>query len=172
MAGTYHDADGSSVTSPPAAHSTIWPTSSLHDPQPLPAFVFAITPVTDVSPPRTQETSAPLLTPLQLQTCASSASSATPTATSGVPMSNISDTRSSGSGSPLSNACVRKDTLLTSPSSVAPTSFPSRITMVLYTPCFGSEYCTNSSSGSSGALRPIDATSTPATLSLVAVRDP
>ena len=50
IAGTYHDADGSSVTAPPAAHSTIWPTSSLHDPQPLPALVFAITPVTDVSP--------------------------------------------------------------------------------------------------------------------------
>src|SRR6476659_6783723 len=97
MPGTYHDADGSSVTAPSAAHSTTCPTSSLHDPQPLPALVFAITPVTDVVPSRTHATSAPLLTPLQLHTCASSASSATPTATSGVPRSNMSDTRSSGS---------------------------------------------------------------------------
>ena len=119
------------MTAPPAAHSTTWPTSSLHDPQPLPALVFAITPVTDVVPSRTQATSAPLETPLQLHTWASSASSATPTATSGVPMSNISDTRSSGSGSPLSNAWVRNDTLLTSPTSVAPTSLPSRMTTVL-----------------------------------------
>lgn len=87
-------------------------------------------------------------------------------------MSNISDTRSSGSGRPLSNAWVRNDTLLTSPTSVAPTSFPSRITMVLYTPCLGSEYCTNSSSSRSGALIPIDATSTPATFSFVATREP
>ncbi len=172
MPGTYHDADGSSVTAPPAAHSTTWQTSSLQDPQPLPALVLAITPVTEVSPPRTQATSAPLDTPLQLHTWASSASSATPTPTSGVPMSNISDTRSSGSGSPLSKACVRNDTLDTSPTSVAPTSFPSRITTVLYTPCLGSEYCTNSSSGCSGALTPIEATSTPATLSFVATREP
>src|SRR4029453_1164439 len=162
----YHDADGSSVIAPSAAHSTIWPTSSLHDPQPLPALVFAITPVTDVSPPCTHATSVPLLTPLQLPTCASSESSATPTDTSGVPMSNINDTRSSGSGSPLSNACVRNDTLLTSPTSVAPTSFPSRMTIVLYTPCRGSEYWTNSSSSVSGTFKPIAATSTPATLSL------
>ena len=38
--GTYQCADGSSSTSPPAAHSTICATSGLQEPQPLPARVF------------------------------------------------------------------------------------------------------------------------------------
>src|ERR1700712_1543781 len=74
--GTYQVADGSCTTAPPAAHSTIWHTIVLQEPQPLPALVLSITPATDLVPPSTQATSAPLLTPLQLQTWASSASSA------------------------------------------------------------------------------------------------
>src|SRR6201998_3434639 len=169
---TYQLADGSSSTAPPAAHSTIWATQPLQDPQPLPARGAAITPVTDFSPPRTVSTIVAFCTPLQLQTCASSDNSAAPTATSGVPMSNISEMRSSVSGSPRSKACIKNATLLTSPTRVAPTSLLSRTTTVLYTPCFGSLYCTNSSSSCSGAFSPIAATSTPATLSLVAMREP
>ena len=115
MPGTYHDADGSSVTAPPAAHSTIWPTNSLHEPQPLPALVFAITPATDVSPSCTQATSARLVHAVAVAHLSVVGQFGDPDRHVGVPMSNISDTRSSGSGSPLSNACVRNDTLLTSP---------------------------------------------------------
>src|SRR6185369_9404837 len=71
--GTYQFADGSSSRSPSAAHSTISFTSVLHDPQPLPARVAAMTPGTVFTPSRTQAAILPLLTPLQLQTWASSA---------------------------------------------------------------------------------------------------
>ena len=46
--GTYQFADGSSTTAPPAAHSTIWQTMVLQEPQPLPALVLSITPATDL----------------------------------------------------------------------------------------------------------------------------
>src|SRR5689334_4660491 len=69
MPGTYQLTDGSSSMASPAAHSTICLTRLLQVPHPLPARVFAITPLTVVSSSsRTQETSVPLLTPLQLQT--------------------------------------------------------------------------------------------------------
>ena len=128
MPGTYQFADGSSSTAPPAAHSTIWQTMVLQEPQPLPALVLSITPATDLTPLSTQATSAPLETPLQLQTWASSASSATPTSSAGVPRLNSISSRSSGSGSPRSNACIRNATLDVSPSIVAPMSFSSRMT--------------------------------------------
>jgi hypothetical protein len=41
------------------------------------------------------------------------------------------ETRSSGSAMPRSKACMRDETLLSSPSSVAPTSLPSRTITVL-----------------------------------------
>src|SRR4051812_44644353 len=170
--GTYQDSAGSTSISSPAAHSTIWLTRLLHEPQPLPARVAFITPGTVFVPERTQDTSAPLLTPLQLQTCASSASSDTPTSAAGDPRSNISPIRSAGSGRPRSNAWIRNATLPTSPSRVAPISRSSRITTLLYTPRRGSAKTTNSSSSRSGAVIPIDATSTPATFSLVVVLDP
>ncbi|SKX83653.1 Uncharacterised protein [Mycobacteroides abscessus subsp. abscessus] len=131
IAGTYQLADGSSVTASPAAHSTTCATNPLHEPQPFPARVAAITPATEVVPPATQPTIVALSTPLQLHTWASSESSSTPVAASGVPMSNISEMRSSGSSVPWSKACIRNETLLTSPTSVAPTSLFSRITTVL-----------------------------------------
>ena len=111
-------------------------------------------------------------TPLQLQIWASSASSATPTSAVGPPRSNISSTRCSGSGRPRSNACCRNATLRLSPSSVAPTILSSRITIDLKTPLPGSEKTMCSSVSRSGSVRPMAATSTPATLSLVAVREP
>ena len=80
--------------------------------------------------------------------------------------------RSSGSGAPRSKAWVRKATLRVSPSSVAPTSLSSRMTTDRCTPRFGSEITRNSSSSRSGVLMPMTATSTPATLSFVAVRLP
>ena len=105
----------------------------------MPARVADITPSTEVWPSATQRAIAPLLTPLQLHTCASSANSAAPVAASGVPRSNISETRSGGSGSPRSKACIKNATLLTSPTRVAPISLSSRTTTVLYTPRLGSE---------------------------------
>jgi hypothetical protein len=105
--GTYQRDDGSSSSAPSAAHSTICVTSALQDPQPLPALVCAITPLSEAVPDFTHEAMSPLLTPLQLQTWASSASSAAPTAALGAPMSNSSCTRSSGSGRPRSKACMR-----------------------------------------------------------------
>src|SRR4051794_29132916 len=170
--GTYQLAAGSSSTSPPAAHSTICWTRLLQVPQPLPARVLSITPLTVLQPPCTVSTSVCLLTPLQLQTWACGSSSAALTSAGGPPRSNISDTRSSGSARPRSNACIRNATFLTSPTSVAPTSRSSRMMMLLYTPRLGSENTTVSSVSRSGALSPIDATSTPATLSFVAIREP
>lgn len=114
----------------------------------------------------------PLLTPLQLHTWASSASSAAPASSLGPPRSNSNSTRSCGSGSPLSKACVRNPTLRVSPSTVAPMTLSSRTMTDLYTPRRGSENTTCSSSSRSGAFRPIAVTSTPATLSFVAVRVP
>ena len=75
---------------------------------------------------RRTRTRSPLDTPLQLQTCASSAISAAPCLGRRPPMSNSSSTRSSGSGRSRSNACVRYATLLMSPSRMAPTSRPLR----------------------------------------------
>ena len=100
----------------------------LQEPQPLPARVLSMTPATVLVPLSTQATRAPLETPLQLQTWASSASSAMPTSSAGVPRLNSISRRSSGSGNPRSNACMRNATLEVSPSMVAPMSFSSRIT--------------------------------------------
>ena len=105
-------------------------TRSSHEPQPLPARVAAMTPPTVRWPSRTQATNWPLLTPLQLQTCASSASSAAPASGGAAPMSNSSLIRSSGSGTRRSKAWVSDATLLTSPNRVAPTSTPSRMITV------------------------------------------
>src|SRR6266851_4355089 len=79
--GTYQVADGSSSAAPSAAHSTICATRDLQEPQPLPARVASITPVTVLMPSWTAETSVDLLTPLQLQTCAPSSNSAAETST-------------------------------------------------------------------------------------------
>ena len=138
----------------------------------MPARVLSITLLTVLQPPLTAPQMSPLETPLQLQICASSASSATPTSSVGPPRSNISSTRSAGSGSPRSKACCRKATLRLSPSRVAPTILSSRITIDLKMPLPGSENMMCSSVSRSGSVRPMDATSTPATLSLVAVREP
>ena len=94
----------------------------------MPARVAAITPVTLRVPPCTHATRSPLDTPLQLQTCTESSISAAPCSSLGPASENSSSTRSSGSGSPRSKLWVRNATLLTSPSRVAPTSFPSRTT--------------------------------------------
>ena len=94
----------------------------------------SMTPVTVLQPPLTARTMVALQTPLQLQTWASSASSATPTSAGGPPRSNSSSTRSSGSGRPRSKACCRNATFLLSPSSVAPTILSSRMTTDLKTP--------------------------------------
>ena len=131
IAGTYQFALSSTETAPPpssTAHSTIWATTDLHDPQPLPARVFAITPATLSSPSATHPVSAPLETPLQLQTCAESSISSAPLASLGPARENSSSTRSSGSGNPRSKLWVRNATFSTSPSSVAPTSLPPRTT--------------------------------------------
>src|SRR5918998_2985526 len=69
--GTYQLALGSSSTAPPAAHSTICATRPLQVPQPLPALVQSMTPLTVLQPSCTQAAIVPLVTPLQLQTCAS-----------------------------------------------------------------------------------------------------
>ena len=92
--------------------------------------VLAITPLTDFSPP-SRSTIAAFLTPLQLHTCASSASSAAPTSGRGCPEVEHQRDAFLGNGSPRSNACIRNASLPTSPTSVAPTSFPSRTTIVL-----------------------------------------
>ena len=98
MAGTYQPAAGSSVTTPPAAHSTICATSDLHEPQPLAARVASITPVTDLTPPATVAAIVFLVTPLQLQICVWSSNSAADTSAGGPPRSNSSRIRSCGSG--------------------------------------------------------------------------
>src|SRR5215207_10552161 len=79
MPGTYQEADGSSVTSPSAAHSTICLTSDLQEPQPLPARVLSMTAPTLPQPSATAPQIAPLVTPLQLHTCVVAGISATPT---------------------------------------------------------------------------------------------
>ena len=94
----------------------------------MPARVLSITPVTVLQPALTVSTIVDLQTPLQLQTCASSAISATPTSSDGPPRSNSSSARASGSGNPRSKACCRNATFLLSPSSVAPITLPSRTT--------------------------------------------
>ncbi|MEA2137893.1 MAG: hypothetical protein QOG56_1043 [Solirubrobacteraceae bacterium] len=124
------------------------------------------------APSRTQARIAPFVTPLQLHTWTSSASSATLVAGGGAPRSNSNETRSSGSTMPRSKACMRNDTLPTSPSSVAPTSLPSRTITHLYTRRLGSENVTTSSSSRSGAASPIVASSMPDTLSFVASFEP
>ncbi len=131
IAGTYQFALWSSPTSPPlsvTAHSTMSRTSGLHAPQPLPARVAFIQPVTLCSPPRTHATRSPLDTPLQLQTCTESSISAAPCSSLGPASSKSISTRSSGSGSPRSKLWVRNATFLVSPSSIAPISLPSRMT--------------------------------------------
>src|SRR3954454_12140153 len=62
--GTYHDADGSSATAPPAAHSTICATRDLQEPQPLPARVVSIAAPTVRAPASTASARARLVTPL------------------------------------------------------------------------------------------------------------
>src|SRR5215204_1204369 len=172
MPGTYQLADGSSVRSPSAAHSTICLTSDLQEPQPLPARVRSMTSPTLLQPPATAPHRSPFDTPLQLHTWESAGISATPTCSAPSERSTSSRIRSSGRGAPRSNAWVRKATLRVSPSSVAPTSLSSRMTTDKCTPRLGSEITRNSSSSRSGVLIPMTATSTPATLSLVAVRLP
>ena len=97
----------------------------------MPARVFAHTSPTLVHPDATQATMSPLVTPLQLHTCTSSASSAAPVSALGVPRSNSIEMRSSGSGTLSSKACVRKLTFEMSPSSIAPMSLLSRTTTLL-----------------------------------------
>ncbi len=126
--GTYQPALSSTSTSPPVAQSTMSQTRPLHDPQPLPALVAAMTPLTLLVPFRTHATRSPFETPLQLQTCTESSISAAPCSPEGPASSKSSSTRSSGSGRPRSKLWVRNATFPTSPSRVAPTSLPSRIT--------------------------------------------
>ena len=128
MHGTYQSAAGSAASAPPATQATTSATRPLHDPQPLPARVFATTSPTLDAPACTHATISPLVTPLQLHTCAPSASSAAPVAAAGVPRSKSIEMRSSGRGTFSSNACDRNPTLLTSPSRVAPISLLSRTT--------------------------------------------
>ena len=76
---------------------------------PLPARVLAITPrQLPLAAAHAGDRIAPLDTPLQLQTCASSASSATLSSAAGPPRSNSSSTRSSGSGGPAVEACMQE----------------------------------------------------------------
>ena len=138
----------------------------------MPARVRSMTAPTLPQPSATAPQMAPLVTPLQLQTWLSAGISATPTSSAPSERSTSSRIRSSGSAVPRSKAWVRKATLRVSPSSVAPTSLSSRMTTDRCTPRLGSLMTRNSSSSRSGTLMPMVATSTPATLSLVAVRLP
>jgi len=76
MPGTYQDAEGSSSAAPPRAASRISLIEPLHDPQPLPARVLSMSAVGVCAPALTAVSRAPLLTPLQLHTWASSGRSA------------------------------------------------------------------------------------------------
>ena len=172
--GTYQFADGSSSTAPPAAHSTIWRPASCRSRSPCRPGSCPSPRRRILQPPSTHATRAPLQTPLQLQTCASSASSATPTSSDGDRRGRTAaPARSSGSGSPRSNACIRNATFVVSPSSVAPISLLvaddhascRRRGAARRTRC--ARRCP-----APGPAAPIEATSTPATLSLVAVREP
>ena len=97
----------SSSTSPPQAHSITSDTMLLHDPQPMPARVASITAFGERLPFFTHATRAPLLTPLQLQTCVSGGISSMDICFEGAPISNKSANRSSGKGVLRSKACVR-----------------------------------------------------------------
>ena len=123
-------------------------------------------------PALTHDTSARLVTPLQLHTCVSGLISRKVICLAGAPMSKSSWSRSSGSGVLRSNDCIRYGALLMSPRRMPPTSRPSRTMSFLYVPRFASENWTTSSSGYWGSTSPIEATSTPMTFSLVATREP
>ena len=171
--GTYQSAAGSSSSTPPAAHSTTSMTCALQEPQPLPARVAAMTPRSVRSPRATHARIAPLVTPLQLQICASSGSSATLTSVGGPPRSNSSDTRSSGSTVPRSKACMRNETLRMSPSSVAPDELAVADD---HASCRRRAAARRTGRprrrGARAPTRPIVASSTPETFSLVASFEP
>ena len=73
----------------------------------MPARVADITAFGVRAPPATQAPIAALVTPLQLQTCASAGISSSVTFCAGVPRSNSSDRRSSGNGESRSKACIK-----------------------------------------------------------------
>ena len=73
----------------------------------MPARVAFITAAAVRAPPATQAPMAALLTPLQLQTCASAGISSSVTFCGGAPRSNNRLSRSSGNGLSRSKACMR-----------------------------------------------------------------
>src|SRR6267378_3776185 len=76
--GTYQCTDGSSAGASPTQLSRSALTSFLHEPQPVPARVASQSAFKERLSPRAEARIAPLETPLQLQTCASSGISRTP----------------------------------------------------------------------------------------------
>ena len=96
----------------------------------MPARVAAMHADTDSAPSWTHATRSPLETPLQWQIWVSAGRSAALAASAALPRSKSSLMRSSGSAERLSKAWVSAATLLTSPTSVAPISVPSRMTTV------------------------------------------
>jgi len=138
----------------------------------MPARVASITVFSVRLPAVTQPLMAPLVTPLQLQTCMFCGISSIVAWAEGAPMSNNRLSRSSGSGVLRSKACVRYGALLMSPSKMLPSRRPLRMISFLYVPFFGSVNCTTSSPSSVGSVTPIEATSTPITFSRVEILEP
>src|SRR5439155_15009950 len=141
-------------------------------PQPVPARVAFPTAGTVHLPALIAAQIVPLLTPLQSQTWCESGRSASDTsfrADCGVKNSSI---RRSGTGASVLNSSIRLSAGPRSPSRQAADSFPSRTIAFQYTRRAGSLNCTTSSDGFRSAIRPMLASSTPITFSLVASFDP
>ena len=126
MPGTYHDSEGSALTSPLIASMRPL-TIFLHEPQPVPARVALPTAGTVVLPARMAATMVPLQTPLQSQICLSSGMSARLNSSprTVAPVKNISSRRA-GAGASVMNSRTSSSAGPRSPNMHAAATLPSR----------------------------------------------